>query len=164
MISLIAAVDRNYLIGSGKSIPWYLPADFSYFKQTTLGHPVIMGRTTFESIGKPLPGRRNIVLSRGPMVVEGIEAVRSLEEAFHRTDDTVEVFVIGGASVYAQALPFAQKLYLTYIDGVFEGDIHFPTVDWNVWHETGHTVHIADERNAHAMQFVVYERVKNGSR
>lgn len=163
MISLIAAVDRNGLIGNGKSIPWHLPADFVYFKQTTMGHPVVMGRRTFESIGRPLSGRRNIILSRGPIAIDGVEVAGSLEEVFALTGGAMEVFVIGGASVYAQALPFAQKLYLTYIEGVFEGDTYFPPVNWSAWHETVRTARPSDEHNTHAMQFVVYERIQDES-
>ena len=152
-------MDKKRLIGDGKKIPWYLPADFAYFKETTMSRPIIMGSTTFESIGKPLPGRKNIVLTRGEFTREGVDVAHSLEEALKLTKDTDEVFVIGGANVYTQALPFADKLYITFIDGEFTGDTFFPQIDWSEWKEVKSERREPDERNAYAMKFAVFERI-----
>ena len=158
MISLIVAMDKNSLIGNGKKIPWHLPADFAYFKETTMGRPIIMGRTTFESIGRPLPGRKNIVLSRGDFSKDGVEVVNSLNQAFSLTKNDDEVFVIGGAQVYKEALPIADRLYITFIEGDFTGDTYFPEVDWNEWLEVKSEKRKADEKNQHTIRFAVFER------
>lgn len=133
MVSLIAAMAKNRVIGMDNRLPWRLPADLKRFKELTMGHPIIMGRKTFESIGKPLPGRSNIVVSRGPAPEDaqdrGIFWVGSLEKAFliaQNFEGADEVFVIGGANVYAQALPIASKIYLTVIDQEIPGDALFP--------------------------------------
>ncbi len=156
-LSLITAIDKNRLIGNGGKIPWHLPADFAYFKEATMGHSVIMGRTTFESIGKPLPGRRNIVLTRGDFTHEGVEVVHSLEEVLKSFSDE-EVFVIGGAQVYKEALQQTDKLYITFVDGDFEGDTFFPEINWYEWKEIKSETRKADEKNPHDMKFVVFER------
>lgn len=158
MISLIAAMDKNRLIGAGGKIPWHLPLDFAYFKETTMGKPIIMGRTTFESIGRPLPGRKNIVLTRGEFAHEGVEVAHSFGEACEKAEEREEVFVIGGAQVYAQALPFADRLYITFVEGEFSGDTFFPEVDWSLWKEVKSEHRGADEKNQHAMTFTVFER------
>lgn len=171
MISLIAAVDKNFAIGKAGTIPWHLPADFAYFKEKTMGHPVIMGYNTYLSIGRSLPGRTNIVLTDKEKI-EGCEVVHSLDEALDlaqqctrldlvhmagQKDD--EVFVIGGASVYAQALPYADKLMVTYIDTKIEGaDAFFPKINFNEWLEVSRKKHEADEKNNLAMEFVIYEK------
>lgn len=158
MISLIAAMDKNRVIGNGGKLPWRLPADFAYFKATTLGHPIIMGRTTFESIGRPLPGRKNIVLSRGAYSHEGVDVAHSLAEALSMVSST-DVFVIGGARVYEEALPRADRLYITFVEGDFTGDTFFPEVDWSLWREVSSERRGADEQNPYAMKFSVFERV-----
>ncbi|MDD5152807.1 MAG: dihydrofolate reductase [Candidatus Pacebacteria bacterium] len=159
ILSLIVAYDRNRVIGNDKKIPWHLPADFAYFKKTTMGHPVIMGRTTFESIGKPLPGRRNIILTRHPFPIKGVEVFDSLEKALERLKDEQEVFVIGGEQVYALALPLADKLYVTFIKGDFAGDKFFPKIDENLWKKVSVQERDADEENVYGMKFVVFERI-----
>lgn len=159
MISLIVAMDKNRLIGDGKKIPWHLPADFAYFKQTTMGKPVIMGRTTFDSIGRPLPGRKNIILTRGDFTHEGVEVARSFDEACALVQGNDEIFVIGGAQVYAQAIPLADRLYITFVEGDFSGDIFFPEVDWSEWREIKSERREADERNAQAFRVAVFERI-----
>jgi len=129
LISLIAAVSSNGVIGKDNKLPWHLPADLQYFKKTTLGHPIIMGRKNFESIGRALPGRTNIVLSRNQnFAAEGIIKVGSLKESFDiaQKTGTEECFVIGGAEIYKEALPFCQKLYITRVHGIFEGNIFMP--------------------------------------
>ncbi len=160
IISLIVAIDKNRLIGNGEQIPWYLPADFAYFKEMTMGKPIIMGRTTFESIGKPLPGRKNIVLTRGDFAHEGVEVSHTLNEALDSVKDEQEVFVIGGAQVYREAFPRADKLYITFVEGEFEGDIFFPKINWHEWKEIKNEIRKADEKNLYDMKFAVFERIK----
>jgi dihydrofolate reductase len=130
MISLIVAHDRNRVIGYQNGMPWHLPGDLQYFKATTMGKPVVMGRKTFESIGRPLPGRRNIVITRNASYqVEGIEVVGSLDEALSLVSDVPEVMIIGGNQIFTQSLPLADRLYITLIDETFEGDTYFPSYD-----------------------------------
>ena len=157
-LSLIAALAKNRAIGIGNKMPWHLPADFAWFKQNTLGHPVIMGRKTFESIGRPLPGRRNIVVTRNAsLAAPGIEFAHSLEEAIALTREA-EPFVIGGATLYAEALPSATHLYLTEVDADPAADTFFPEWSPAQWHEVSRQHRDADNSNAHAMDFVVWER------
>ena len=126
-LSMIAAMSDNRVIGVSNSLPWNIPEDLRHFREITSGHPVIMGRKTFESIGRPLPKRRNIVISRQSSYrADGIETVTSLESALALKFDTEEVFIIGGAEIYRQALPFCQKIYLTVVHQKFEGDAFFP--------------------------------------
>ena len=127
MISLIVAHDKNRVIGYENDMPWHLPGDLQYFKETTMGKPVIMGRKTYESIGRPLPGRRNIVISRNVnYTAEGIEVVDSLDAALALVADVPEIMVIGGQQIFTQALPVADRLYITLIDHEFVGDTYFP--------------------------------------
>ncbi len=159
-LSLIAAVAANGVIGSDNAMPWRLPEDLKRFKTLTLGHPVIMGRKTYESIGRPLPGRRNIVITRNPAYrADGCEAMGSLEAALAACNGTTdEVFGIGGAQIYAEALPLAQRLYLTEIRRDFPGDARFPEFDRDVWRETGREPQSTSEGLAFAI--VVYDRRK----
>lgn len=133
-IHLIAAVAENRVIGRDGGLPWHIPADLKHFKALTTGHTVIMGRRTYESIGKPLPNRRNIVVSRTMTQppTEGVELAASLEEALARASQE-ECFIIGGAQLYAEALPRAQWLHLTRVHAEVEGDVLFPEVDWSQW-------------------------------
>ena len=134
-IELIAAVAANGDIGSDNRMLWHVPEDFKHFKATTMGHPVIMGRKTHESIGRPLPGRRNIVVTRNPNYsAEGIEIAHSLEEAYTKCRQAEKIFVIGGADIYAQALEHADVLWLTQLDLSVEGDARFPHFEENAWH------------------------------
>lgn len=127
MISLIVAHDENRVIGYENDMPWHLPGDLQYFKRTTMGKPVIMGRKTFESIGKPLPGRRNIVISRNEnYTFEGIETVTNLEDALALVKDVEEIMIIGGEQIFKLALPLAKRLYITHIHHSFKGDTYFP--------------------------------------
>ncbi len=159
MLSLIVAMAKNRAIGIDNRMPWHLPADFAWFKRTTLGHPIIMGRKTFESIGRPLPGRRNIVVSRNPdFRADGVETAPSLTAALAMTKDD-DAFVIGGATLYTEALPLAKRLYLTEVDATPEADTLFPPIDTREWRERSRESHAADEKNAHGMAFVVLERI-----
>lgn len=141
IVSLIVAVAANGVIGAANRLPWHLPADLRYFKATTLGRPVIMGRRTFESIGRPLPGRVNIVVTRSPeRGVPGCVTADSLAAAYAAAGGG-EVFVIGGAALFAEALPHADRLYVTEIHAPFDGDVRFPDVDRGRWRETAREVH-----------------------
>ncbi|MDX8401438.1 MAG: dihydrofolate reductase [Mariprofundaceae bacterium] len=155
-VSLIWAMDEGGVIGAQGRLPWHLPADMCWFRKHTLGKPVLMGRKTFESIGQPLPERRNLVLSQRLDALPGCEIVRSLEEARTLTRDA-ELMVIGGAQIYALALPQADRLYLTRVHGRFEGDAFFPAIDWTRWREVHREDHPADARNAFACTFLIYE-------
>lgn len=159
-IVLVAAVDRRLAIGRGNAMPWHLPDDFRHFKALTLGKPVVMGRKTAESLGRALPGRRNLVLTRsGRVPFQGMEAVASLEEAqaLAAADGADALCVIGGGEVYALALPRASRLHLTHVDTVVEGaDAFFPEVDPDAWRETRREPHPADAKHAFAFAFVDY--------
>ncbi len=161
-LSLIVAAAKNRVIGNNNQMPWHLPADFASFKRITTGHPIIMGRKTFESIGRPLPGRRNIVVSRNlDFHADGVEVVASLERAISACKSQQGVddaFVIGGASLYAEALPRVDRIFLTEVDAAPEGDTIFPLLDKNQWREITRERREVDEKNIHAMEFVVLER------
>ncbi|MCZ4373827.1 type 3 dihydrofolate reductase [Vibrio diazotrophicus] len=165
---MIAALARNgnierdnpHVIGSDNDMPWRLPADFAWFKNNTLGKPVVMGRKTFESIGKPLPNRRNIVVTRNPeFSADGVTIVKSIDMALAEAGDSDEVMIIGGGSIYSECLPKANKLYLTFIDAEIEGDTYFPSWKEDDWHETYSETYNADDKNAHDMKFVILERI-----
>lgn len=159
-ISLIAAMGRDRVIGRDNQLPWHLPADLQHFKHVTMGKPILMGRLTYESIGKPLPGRRNVVITRDTaFAAPGCEVVNSIEAALAAVADVEEVMVIGGASFYHQMLPQADRLYLTFIDADFDGDAWFPQWDAGEWREMEREEHAPDERNPHAYAFVVLERI-----
>lgn len=152
-------MDRNRLIGKNNQLPWYLPADFAHFKSTTMGKPIIMGRKTYESIGKPLPGRTNIVLSRNPDTqYDGVECVSSFEDALALVPDAEEVMVIGGSTIYEMLLPQANRLYFTYVDAEFEGDAWFPEFDEAQWLEKESVTMKADKKNRYDCRFVTLEK------
>ena len=155
IISLIAAMDQNRLIGKGNCLPWRLPADMRHFRKLTLGKPVVMGRRTFESIGKPLAKRTNIVLTRDPhFSVGGCIVARSVDEALREADGCEEVMIIGGYSVYKQFLDCAERFYLTQIHECFEGDVYFPAFELSDWCEVKRTGHEPDSDNPHSYDFV----------
>jgi len=158
-LSIIAAMDRNRLIGNNNQLPWHLPADLQFFKRTTLGKPILMGRKTFDSIGRPLPGRRNVIISRNPNYqAAGCDVVHSIEEALKLVKESEEVMLIGGATLYEQALPRAQRLYLTLIDAEFTGDAWFPDYpQLGNWHEVSREKQQADEKNRMDYTFVILE-------
>ena len=162
-ISLLAALDRGFAIGKGNALPWHLPDDFRRFKALTMGKPILMGRRTAESLGRALPGRRNLVLTRGDRVpFDGMEAVASLDQALRLAagDGAAELGVIGGAQVYALALPRATVLHLTHVDTTVDGaDTFFPEFDPGDWQVVSREPHAADARHAHAFEFVEYRRV-----
>jgi len=159
MVSLIVAVSSNGVIGREGKLPWHLPDDLKHFKAVTMGKPVIMGRKTWDSIGRALPGRRNLVVTRNSdFSAEGCEIAHSLEEALALTEESAEVVVIGGASLYAEALPRAQRIYLTEVNAHVGGDTRFPRLDRGGWKEVSREAHPADHRHAHAFSFVLLER------
>ena len=158
IISLIAAMDKNRLIGKENGMPWYLPADFKHFKEITMGKPIIMGRKTYESIGKPLPGRLNIVISRSGFTAAGITSASSIEEALDIVKEMDEVMIIGGANIYQQMIDEADKMYLTHVDAICNGDAWFPEfnlADWTILN----TISLdADEKNNFDFSIVAYQR------
>lgn len=166
-ISLIVAADRNRAIGRAGAMPWHLPDDLRHFKQQTLGKPILMGRRTFEAIGKALPGRRNLVLSRSASVIDAhpeIEVVYSLRQALDLCADSPELMVIGGGEVYALALPLATTLWLTEVDtAVVDADAWFPAWDPDEWLESWREARGADERNVHARIYRRLQRIEDAS-
>ena len=170
IISLIVAVANNGVIGGGNTLLWNLPTDMKHFREITSGHTVIMGRKTFESIGRTLPNRRNIVITRDKNYTrDDIEVVNSIEEAlrlvgleqgkeFEENQDEVEVFIIGGGEIYKQAIDKAQKLYITEVHQDFEGDTLFPEIDKKKWQETSRENFEIDEKNNIPYSFVEYKK------
>ena len=161
IISIISAVADNRVIGKSNTLPWHLPADFKYFKENTLNKPIVMGFKTFQSIGEtPLPKRKNVILNNNPnyKAPEGCFLAKSIDEVSEMLKSEEEVMVCGGASVYRQFLPIADRLYLTFIHHKFEGDTFFPEFDINKWKETSREDHQPDEKNVYPYSFVVLER------
>lgn len=159
MKAIVVAIDKNMGIGADNDLLWQrdLPADLAHFKKLTTGGSIIMGRKTFESIGRPLPERENIVVSRTPSGVQGVLTAVSLESAYALA--RYPVFVIGGGQIYAAALNSVDRLYVTEVDATFpEATVFFPAIDNEIWHETSREHHEADERNKYAFDFVVYDR------
>ena len=161
LISLISAMDKERLIGAHNSLPWHLPGDMQWFRKQTMGKPVVMGRNTFASIGRPLPGRQNIVLSRNRKLhIDGCDVIHSLDALQTATGNAAEVMIIGGAEVYELAMPLAQRMYLTTIEACFEGDAWFPDIDTAAWQEVFCESHEADTQNAWPYSFRILERSK----
>ncbi|MBI4095098.1 MAG: dihydrofolate reductase [Candidatus Liptonbacteria bacterium] len=159
MISIIVAVGKNRVIGKRGGLPWYLPADLKHFKEITMGHPIVMGRRTHESIGKALPGRTNVVITREKNYeAPGCVIVHSIDEALDRVKGEEEIFFIGGAEIFSQALPLAKRLYITQIDHEFEGDIFFPEINMSEWREMNREEGKTDEKNSYLYRFLVFER------
>ena len=158
IISLIAAMDKNRVIGKNNTLPWSMPADLKRFREITKGKPVIMGRKTFESIGRPLPDRLNIVMTRDKNYrAKGCVMVHSVEEAIAAAGDAAEIMVIGGAEIFGQFLPLADKMYLTIIDAEFEGDTFFPEYDPKEWKKITWQEFPADLKNPHPSVFLILE-------
>ena len=159
IFSLISAIGTHNELGKENKLLWDLPADMKHFRDTTRGHAVIMGRKTFESIGRPLPNRRNIIVTRNAdYKSEGIEIVSSLEEALDLFKDTdEEVFCIGGAEMYKQSIPLANKLYITHVESTFDADAFFPEID-SSWKKVSEEKHEVDTEHAYPLSFVTYEK------
>jgi dihydrofolate reductase len=160
ILSMIVAHADNRIIGKDNDMPWHLPADLAYFKKTTLGKPIIMGRKTYESIGRPLPGRQNIVISRDENYqADGVDSASSVEQALVEAGDVEEVMVIGGGAIYQHCLPAAQRLYITHIDAKIDGDTQFPAYDTVVqWQKVSSEKYTADEKNTFNLDFCLYDR------
>ncbi len=171
IISLIAAIGRNNELGKNNQLLWQMPADMKHFREITSGHPIIMGRKTFESIGRPLPNRQNIVITRDQNYLShGVDVVHSLDEAlrltsalngkrFEETQDEIEVFIIGGGQIYKEAISRANRLYITRVDVASEGaDTFFPEIDPSVWIEASRIENSADEKNPFPYAFLTYEK------
>ena len=164
-LSVIVAAAENGVIGRNNALPWHLSEDLRYFKRVTMGKPIVMGRKTFESIGRPLPGRTNIVISRNPCysaegvhVVSTLDAALELAESVALIDGAEELMVIGGAQIYADSLPRAGRLYLTEVHAEVDGDAYLPPIDWSQWREMCRERHEAVAPNPYDYSFVVYER------
>ena len=159
-VSIIVATDDRNGIGRDGRLPWHLPEDLRRFKRITMGKPIVMGRRTWESIGRPLPGRHNIVISRQPgLVAPGITPVGSLDDALHAAGDVPEVCVIGGAEIFRLALPLAQEIHLTRVHALVDADTFFPPLDPAEWEEIGREDHPADEHHSHPYSFIKLVRV-----
>ncbi|GAB3630231.1 diacylglycerol kinase [Pandoraea terrae] len=160
ILTLVVARAVNGVIGRDNQLPWRLPEDLAHFKRVTMGKPVVMGRKTYDSIGRPLPGRRNIVVSRNPWLkIEGCEVAGSLTDAQRLCVGADEICLIGGAQLYAEALPCADKLIVTEIAKAFEGDAYFATPDPAVWQETARETHHSPAPNDFDFAYVTYERI-----
>ncbi len=164
-LSVIVAVAENGVVGKNNALPWHLPGDLQYFKRTTLGKPIVMGRKTFESIGRPLPGRTNIVISTNPdYTADGVTVVSSLEGALLVAEDIAlidgvgELMVIGGATIYTAAIPLADRMYVTEVHAHVEGDAYLGDIDWQHWREDSREFHRAVDPNPYDYSFVVYNR------
>jgi dihydrofolate reductase len=157
-IQAVVVVDENNGIGKNNQLLCHLPADLKHFKSLTIGHPVIMGRKTFDSMGKALPNRRNIVISSQDIELEGCEVVHSLDEAFDICRDDELISVIGGATIFEQAMDRLDILHVTCIHHTFEADTFFPNIDSKTWKNTGKEDHLADEKNKYNYSFITYKR------
>ena len=158
ILSLVVAMTSNRVIGRANQLPWRLPADLRYFKRITMGKPIVMGRKTHESIGRPLPGRSNIVITRDPAyAAPGCIVAHSVEEALAAAQPAEEVMLIGGASLFAQMLPRAERIYLTRIGAELHGDAWFPPLDAQRWQEVWREDHPADDQNPYAYSFILLE-------
>ena len=160
IISLIAAIDEHNGLGFQQQLLCHLPADLKHFKELTVGKTIIMGRKTFESIGRVLPNRINIIVSRKTLLIPNAKTAHSLEEALEIAQNSQEIMIIGGAELYRHALPFAQKLYLTQIHHTFKADVFFPVLNLDEWHCISKTERACDEQNLYYLTFVCYERVQ----
>ena len=160
MISLIWAMDENGLIGNKNALPWHLPADLKFFKNTTMGLPIAMGRKTWDSLGRPLPGRENIVITRNPMfTTKGCTVLNSVDALVQYSQNNErDIFVIGGAEIYKLVLPFANRLYLTRIHAQFNGDTYFPELNMSDWELISKEKGNRDEDNPYDYYFEIYER------
>ncbi|MCW9699684.1 type 3 dihydrofolate reductase [Avibacterium sp. 20-129] len=158
-LSLIVAMTKNNVIGKNNQMPWHLPADLAWFRQNTQGKPVIMGRKTFESIGRPLPKRTNIVLSRSPFEYDGVIWKSDFTSAMDFVNEFPEIMLIGGGELFKQYLPHADKLYLTEIQAEIDGDTFFPQINWADWQIEFEQYRPADENNSYDCRFLILQRI-----
>ncbi|MEN0054714.1 MAG: dihydrofolate reductase [Mucilaginibacter sp.] len=157
-VSIIVAIAKNHAIGKNNQLLWHMPNDLKHFKDVTTGHTVIMGRKTYDSVGKPLPKRRNIIVTRQAIHIEGCEVVNSVDAALALCANEEEVFIVGGAEIYKQSLPLTDRIYLTIIDHDFNGDTYFPELNTAEWKETEREDFEADEKNKYPYSFITLER------
>lgn len=158
-ISLIVAMDKHRVIGQNNDIPWRLPREWKYVKETTMGKTIIMGRKNYESIGRALPGRRNIILTHNKEYsINGCEIAHSIKEVFDLCEKNEEIFIFGGEQIYKLFMPYITKMYITKIDYAFKGDTYFPEVDYSLWNETSVHKGVTDEKNPYEYYFHIYER------
>jgi dihydrofolate reductase len=161
-VSLVAAMGKNRELGFHNKLPWHLPDDLKRFKEVTRGHAVIMGRKTFESIGRPLPQRKNIVITRNATyAAPGCSVVHSIEDALREAADDAEIFVIGGAEIYKLALPYANKMYLTFVEAAPQADAYFPEFNKSDWNVVREEAHAADAAHPYPFVFAVFAREKS---
>src|SRR3989344_7106217 len=161
MISLIAAIGKNNELGKDNKLVWNMPTDLEFFREKTEGHGVIMGRKTFESIGRPMPNRQNIVITRDKTYLRhGVDVVHSLDEALRQAQGKQDIFIIGGEEIFKKAMPIADRLYITHIDATDkDANVFFPEIIPIVWNEVSREEHKADEKNPYNYTFSVYERL-----
>ena len=157
-ITIVVAIASNYAIGKNNQLLWHLPKHLKHFKDITAGGTVIMGRKTFDSVGKPLPKRRNIIITRQTIEIEGCEVVNSLEAAIALCKDEQEVFIVGGAEIYRQAMHVTNKIYLTIVHHSFDADTFFPEIDYKDWKETEREDYQTDEKHAFPYSFITLVR------
>jgi dihydrofolate reductase len=159
-ISLIVAMSRNAVIGKDNRLPWHLPADLKRFKELTMGHTIVMGRKTWASIGRPLPGRRSVIVSRNPdFHADGAVVAHTLDAALAASPDDNEIFIIGGEQIFRLAMPHANRIYLTIVQADVEGDTFMPAIDPGQWRKTFSEAHAVSESNPLAWQFEIHERI-----
>ena len=156
-VSIVVAISENHVIGKDNKLLWYLPNDLKHFKDITTGHTVIMGRKTFESVGKPLPKRRNIIITRQPITIEGCEVVNSIEAALQLCKSEAEVFIVGGAEIYKQSLNLTDRIYLTIVHKDFDGDSFFPEINKTEWKEVSREDFESDEKNNLPYSFITLQ-------
>jgi dihydrofolate reductase len=158
-ITIVVAIASNYDIGKNNQLLWHLPNDLKHFKEITSGGTIIMGRKTFDSVGKPLPRRRNIVITRQAIEIPGCEVVGSIDEAIALCKTEHEVFIVGGAEIYRQAMHLVNRIYLTIVHHTFDADTFFPEIDYKDWKETDHEDYETDEKHAFKYSFITLERI-----
>ncbi|MDB5007073.1 MAG: dihydrofolate reductase [Mucilaginibacter sp.] len=156
-ITIVVAISENHAIGKDNKLLWHLPGDLKHFKEITTGHTIIMGRKTYESVGRPLPNRRNVIVTRQTIAIEGCEVVHSIEDALLLCAGELEVFIVGGAEIYKQAMKLTNRIYLTIVHKEFEGDSFFPEIDKSEWKEVYHEDHEPDQKNLLSYSFITYE-------
>ncbi len=157
-ISIVVAADENNGIGKGNQLPWHLPADLKHFREFTIGYPVIMGRKTFDSVGKPLPKRRNIIITTQNLKIEGCEVVHSIKEAIEKCDGEEKIAIVGGATIFEQSMDLVDIIHFTRIHHIFEADTFFPVIDPDKWIEADTEYHQPDEKNKYAYSFITYRK------
>ena len=157
-VSIVVAISQNHAIGKDNKLLWHLPKDLKHFKEITTGGTVIMGRKTYDSVGRPLPNRRNIIVTRQQIEIEGCEVVNSVEAALDLCRDEAEVFIVGGAEIYKLAMHLTDRIYLTIVHADFEADSYFPEIKADIWKEVARQDHEADEKNPLPFSFITLER------